>query len=127
MRRLLIPALCSAALAFNAGAALAASPSLAGNWTTTIGGHPIKLQLKGSGADYTGTYASNSATVVKGKVKNTAVIVPVKAVMSTKKNVVHVVLTFTKTKNTSQCVLAKEVLTCQAAFGGLPIVFKHTT
>jgi hypothetical protein len=127
MRRLLIPALFSAALALNAGAALAASPSLVGSWTTTFSGHPIKLQLKGSGTSYTGTYASNSATVVKGKVKNTTVTVPVKAVMSTKKNVVHVVLTFTKTKNAVQCVLAKEVLTCQPAFGSLPIVFKHST
>jgi len=126
MRRLLIPVLFSAALALNSGATLAASPTLAGTWTTTFSGHPIKLQLKGSGSTYQGTYASNSATIVKGKVKNTTVTVPVKAVMSTKKNVVHVVLTFTKTKNTSQCVLAKEVLTCQAAFGSLPIVFKHT-
>jgi len=126
MRRLLIPALFCAALALDAGAASAASPSLAGTWTTTFAGHPIKLQLKGSGSTYQGTYASNSATVVKGKVKNTTVTVPVKAVMSTKKNVVHVVLTFTKTKNTSQCVLAKEVLTCQAAFGSLPIAFKHS-
>lgn len=126
MRRLLIPALISAALALNAGAASAAGPSLAGNWTATFAGHPIKLQLKGSGSNYKGTYASNSATIVKGKVKNTTMTVPVTALMSTKKNVVHVVLTFTKTKTMSQCVLAKNVLTCQAAFGSLPIVFKHT-
>ena len=125
MRRLLLPALLSAAAALNAGAAFAASPSLTGSWVATFSGHPIKLQLKGSGNSYQGTYASNSATIVKGKVKNQTVTVPVKAVMSTKNKVIHVTITFTKTKNLTQCVLAKEILTCQAAFGSLPIVFKH--
>jgi hypothetical protein len=125
MRRLLIPGLITAALALNSGAALAASPSLTGNWTATVGNHPIKLVLKGSGTKYTGTYSYNSATVVKGKVKNQILTVPVKAVMSTKKNVVHVTLTFTKTKAISQCILAKTSLSCQASFGAVPIVFKH--
>jgi hypothetical protein len=125
MRRLLIPGLITAALALNAGAALAASPSLTGNWTAKVGAHPIKLVLKGSGTKYAGTYSFNSATVVKGKVKNQLLTVPVKAVMSTKKKVVHVTLTFTKTRTISQCVLAKQSLTCQASFGAVPIVFTH--
>ncbi|MGH2347674.1 MAG: hypothetical protein ACRDG4_20800, partial [Chloroflexota bacterium] len=85
----------------------------------------IKLVLKGSGTKYEGTYSYNSATVVKGKVKNQTLSVPVKAVMSTKKKIVHVTLTFTKTKAVSQCVLAKQTLSCQGSFGSVPIVFKH--
>lgn len=127
MRRLLIPALLGTALAFGAGSALAAAPSLAGTWTGTFAAHPIKLQLAGSAASYHGTYSYNEATVIKGKVKNHMVSVPVKASLVTKNKVVRVTLSFTKTRETTACVLAKNTLTCQATFGTLPIVFKHVS
>jgi len=127
MRRLLIPGLLSVMLAVNAGAAFAASSSLSGTWVATFARHPIKLQLKGSGASYQGTYSFNSATVVKGKARNTITAVPVKVHEATKNHIVQVTITLTKTRGVISCALAKDTLTCRPLFGTTPIIFKHAS
>ncbi|HVC81846.1 MAG TPA: hypothetical protein VNL35_15240 [Chloroflexota bacterium] len=126
MRRLLIPGVLSTLLALNAGAALAASNSLAGTWAAAFASHPIKLQLTGSGSSYKGTYSFNLATVVKGKVKNTTESVPVKVSEATKNKQVHVTITFTKSKATILCGLSKNTLICRPLVGTTPIVFTHS-
>ena len=127
MRRFLIPGVLSAVLALNAGAALAASNSLAGTWVATYATHPIKLKLTGSGSSYKGTYSFNSATVVKGKVKNTIEALPIKVTEATKNKQVHVTITLTKSKATILCGLSKNTLVCRPLVGTTPIVFTHSS
>jgi hypothetical protein len=96
---------------------------LTGQWTANYQGHPLVLQLKGSGNSYSGTYTLITKTKVATKTYKT--VLQVKAAVKVVNKITTVTLTFPKSKTAVSCAIIKGALRCIAANQQV-IVFKHT-
>jgi hypothetical protein len=125
MRRPILAAVLVLVMMLAAVLTARAAGVLAGQWTANYLGHPLVLQLKGSGNAYSGTYTVITKTKVATKTYKT--VLPVKAAVKVVNKITTVTLTFTKNKNKTvvDCAMVKGVLRCIAANQQV-IVFKHT-